>query len=91
MGRFAVLASGGLRLLVSERPAWSADPATFLHAGLDPADADVVVVRSCSDYRPNYPTSDQAITLDVPGPATPNLASLEFHRAPRPLWPLDTP
>ncbi len=89
MGRFAVLAAQELRILVTERPAWSADPAAFLHAGLDPAGADLVVVRSCSDFRPNYPTSAGAVTLDVPGPATPNLRSLTFERAPRPLWPLD--
>ena len=91
MGRYAVLVSGSLRVLASELPPWSADPATFLHTGIDPADADVLVVRSCSDFRPNYPTSDEAVTLDVPGPATPNLSSLRFRRAPRPLWPLDSP
>lgn len=90
MGRFAVLASGGLHVLLSERPAWTADPATFLHAGLDPAGADILVVRSCSDFRPNYPGSAvEAVTLDVPGPATPRLQALRFERAPRPLWPLD--
>ncbi len=90
MGRFAVVASGGLHLLLSERPAWSADPATFRHAGLEPFEADVLVVRSCSDFRPNYPESAaEAVTLDVPGPATPRLEALRFERAPRPLWPLD--
>ncbi len=89
MGRFAVLAVGSLSILATEWPAWSADPATFRHAGLEPLDADLVVVRSCSDFRPNFPTSDLAVTLDIPGPATPNLASLAFEHAPRPLWPLD--
>lgn len=91
MGRFAVLSVGRLSILATERPAWSSDPATFRHAGLEPSGVDLVVVRSCSDFQPNYPTSDHAVTLDIPGPATPDLASLVFERAPRPLWPLDGP
>lgn len=91
MGRFAVIASGELRVMATERPAWSADPGTFLHAGLDPGDAQVIVVRSCSDFRPNFPeATSTAVTLDVAGPATPRLESLQFHAAPRPLWPIDS-
>lgn len=90
MGRYAVVASGDVVILLSERPAWTADPATFRFAGIDLDRADVLVVRSCSDYRPNFPDSaDAAVTLDVPGTATPRLEHLEFTRAPRPLWPLD--
>lgn len=91
MGRFAVLAVANLRLLVSERPAWTSDPASFRFAGLPPEEADIIVVKSCSDFRPNYPTSAHAITVDLPGAASPRLERLTFHRAPRPLWPLDKP
>lgn len=89
MGRYATLAAGNLRLLLSERPAWTADPATFRFVGLPPEQADVIVVKSCSDFRPNFPTSSCAITVDVPGAASPRLERLTFHRAPRPMWPLD--
>ena len=90
MGRFAVIESSRLTLLLSERPAWTSDPATFRFAGIDPFDVDLLVVRSCSDFLPNYPGSPKdAVTLDVPGPATPRLERLEFERADRPLWPLD--
>ena len=89
MGRFAVVASGSMRLLLSERPAWTSDPATFRKAGLDQARADVIVVRSCSDFRPNYPMAeDEAVTLDVPGAATPRLENLTFAVADRPPYPL---
>ncbi len=90
MGRFAVIESGLLTLLLSERPAWTSDPATFRFAGIEPFDVDLLVVRSCSDFLPNYPGSQKdAVTLDVPGPATPRLERLEFEHADRPLWPLD--
>jgi microcystin degradation protein MlrC len=81
MGRWAVIRSRGLRVLVTERPAMSSDPACFRHAGLDPFDTDVLVVKSCSDFRPNFPQSEaEAVTLDVPGAATPRLDLLEFRR-----------
>jgi microcystin degradation protein MlrC len=80
MGRWAVLRSPGLAILVTERPAMSSDPASFRHAGLDPIDTDVLVVKSCSDFRPNFPKSEkEAVTLDVPGAATPRLDLLEFR------------
>ncbi len=90
MGRFAVIESGRLTLLLSERQAWTSDPATFRFAGIDPFEVDLLVVRSCSDFLPNYPGSQKnAVTLEVPGPAAPRLERLEFEHADRPLWPLD--
>ena len=90
MGEWAVLVSGSHHLLITSRPSITADPATWRRAGLDPGQADVLVVRSCSDYRANFPSSaPEAVTLDLPGPSTPRLESLRFRRAPRPLYPLD--
>lgn len=84
MGTWAVIRSRGVTVLVTERPAISSDPSCFRHAGLDPYDTDVLVVKSCSDFRPNYPHSEGgAVTLDVPGAATPRLDRLEFKRGHR--------
>ncbi len=91
MGRFATLGTDGLRLLLTERPAWTSDPATYRFAGLSPDSADVIVVRSCSDFRPNFPdAAEEAVTLDVPGAATPRLESLRFEHSSRPPYPIDT-
>ncbi len=90
MGRWAVLESGSHRLLITSRPAITADPATWRHAGLDPDQAEVLVIRSCSDYRANFPESvPESVTLDLAGASTPRLQNLEFQHAPRPLYPLD--
>ena len=90
MGRFATVHTGPIRLLLSERPAWTSDPATFRIAGLPPEDADVIVVRSCSDFLANFPgAAAEAVTLDVPGAATPRLENLTFAASPRAPFPLD--
>ena len=90
MGEWVVLESGRHHLLITSRPAITADPATWRHAGFDPDQADVLVVRSCSDYLANFPSSTQeAVVLDLPGSSTPRLDDLRFRHAPRPLYPLD--
>lgn len=91
MGAFAVVRSGRLSVLLSERPAFTLDPATFVHAGLDPVVADVVVVRSANGFRAAFPPHSVAAAalLDLPGASTPRLSCLDFTRAPRPLYPLD--
>lgn len=90
MGEWGVITSGLHHLLVTSLPAITADPATWRHADLDPDRADILVVRSCSDYRANFPSAaPEAINLDLPGASTPKLESLHFEHAPRPLYPLD--
>ena len=90
MGDWVVLESGFHHLLITSKPAITADPATWRHAGLDPDRADVLVVRSCSDYRANFPSSvPEAVILDLPGASSPRLEDLRFRYAPRPLYPLD--
>lgn len=90
MGRFAVVRRGGLRVLLTELPAWSADPGTWRHAGLDPYDVDVLVVRSCTDYIANFPVSaPTAVVADVPGAATPLLTRLTFERCDVVPFPVD--
>lgn len=91
MGRWAVVRAGHAHVLLTERPAWTIDPAVFRHVGLDPDDADIVVVRSATMFRAAYPeaTAAAAVTLDLPGASTPRLSMLEFERAPRPMFPVD--
>jgi len=91
MGRWATVDTGtGLTVLLTERPAPTFDPAGYRHAGLEPADADAVVVRSATLYRAGYSGGyAEAILLDLPGASTPRLDYLDFRHAPRPLYPID--
>jgi microcystin degradation protein MlrC len=88
MGRYAVLVQGRVHILVTELAAWSADPGTWQHAALEPESFDVLVVKSCTDYRANFPGSAAtAVVADVPGPANPDLRALEFRRCVPPPFP----
>jgi microcystin degradation protein MlrC len=90
MGRWAVLHSGSLALLLTERAAYTSDPQTFRHVGLDPESADVVVVRSATQFRAGYPaaSADAAVILDVEGASTPSFDRLRFTRLSEALYPL---
>jgi microcystin degradation protein MlrC len=77
-------------VLLTERPAPTFDPAAYRFAGIDVGLLDVVVVRSANLFRAAYAQlAGECIILDLPGASTPRLESLEFSRAPRPLFPLD--
>ncbi len=90
MGRFAVVRRGALAVLITELPAWSSDPGTWRHAGLEPYDVDVLCVRSCTDYRANFPDSaPSAVVADVPGAAASRLERLRFERCDVVPFPVD--
>lgn len=91
LGRWATVdTGGGLVVLLTERPAPTFDPAGYRHAGLEPADADVVVVRSATLWRAGYRgLYRSSVLLDLPGASTPRFDYLDFAHAPRPLHPID--
>lgn len=90
MGRFAVFRCRTMTILITEVPCWSGDPATWNHAQLSPYEADLLVVRSISDFRANFPeSSESAITLDVVGSASTKFADLPFKYCRIGTWPLD--
>ena len=81
---------GQVRLLVTSKPVMTVDPAFYRAAGLEPADAQIVVVKSHIQFRAGYADlAKEIILLDSPGMSSDHLESLPFHRVPRPLFPLD--
>jgi microcystin degradation protein MlrC len=90
MGRWAVVDAGNLSVLLTERPAYTFDPETFRQVALPPEAAVVIVVRSVTLFRAGWAgLAGDIFILDLPGASTPNLATLSFARAPRPLYPLE--
>ena len=90
MGRTAVLQLGSLSLVITERPAWTFDPAIYRSVGLEPRQAQLVVVKSALQFKDRYAPMAQAIYYaDTPGYSTANLATLNWRHVRRPLFPLD--
>jgi microcystin degradation protein MlrC len=90
MGRCAVLTIEGLSLLISERAVFTGDPAMYRSVGLEPTRADVVMVRSASQFRAGYePIAGQILLLDTPGDSTARLEKLPFIHRPKPLFPFE--
>jgi len=90
MGRCAVVDIGKLSLLVTERPTFSGDPAMYRCVGLEPAEADVVLVKSANQFRAEYEQlTDRIFILDTPGISPANLAGLRFDKIRRPFYPFD--
>ncbi len=90
VGRVAVLAMGGIRVVVSERKFYHLDLAPYHMAGLDPRTADIVQVKSAGGFRGAYNAiAARIIEMDTPGPCDSDLTRLPFGRIPRPMWPWD--
>ncbi len=89
-GRVAVLMVRDTHILVSERPVWTVDPALYRAAGLEPTEAQIVVVKSPNQFRAAYgPIAYDIMVVDAPGLASGNIRDLPFRRLPRPFYPLD--
>ena len=89
-GKTVVLQSGWIYLVISERPAFQWDPEFYRSVGLEPRDAQAVVVKSPAAFRANYePFAAEVLILDAPGVCSPNLRSYPFRNVRRPLYPLD--
>ena len=89
-GPSAVLAIGTIRLLLMSRTVPTSDPEIYRAAGLEPATARIVVVKSPNLFRAAYgPFAKDIILLDTPGVSSPNLHRFAWQRIGRPIYPLD--
>jgi len=90
MGASAVLALGPVELLIMSRPTYDWADEQYRAAGLDPTAAKFVGVKNMMNFRFGYAGTMKAFhVLDLPGPTPPDMRSLPFERALRPLYPLD--
>jgi microcystin degradation protein MlrC len=89
-GRACVLTSGTIHILVTERPVFVVGQRVFQAHGLEPADYDLVVVKSPNGFRTWYESiASLIVPVDVPGSTSANLKSLPFRNCVRPIFPLD--
>lgn len=89
-GPTAVLALGAIRVVVRSVPGREWDTGIFTSAGLDPAAAGMVFVKSPGHFRVAFePLAARTVLADTPGPTCGNTARVPWTCMTRPLWPLD--
>jgi microcystin degradation protein MlrC len=85
-----VLKIGRIYLVVMERAVRQWDPELYRSVGLEPRDAQIVVVKSPAAFRAAYePIAAEILIIEAPGVCSPDLRSLPFRCVRRPLFPLD--
>jgi microcystin degradation protein MlrC len=90
MGRTVLLKAGAIHMVVSENLNPGHDPLVYRHIGLEPSDAQIVVVKCTVGHMLAYANiMKKTIWTDTPGATPSNLLRLPHKRAPRPLFPLD--
>jgi microcystin degradation protein MlrC len=90
MGPSAVIAIGGIRLLLRSQPSMEWDRAMYASQGLPIEEAALVFVKSPSHFRQSFgPAAARILVADTPGPTAPDMRRIPFRKVTRPLYPLD--
>jgi microcystin degradation protein MlrC len=89
MGRSAVVRSGDVTVVFTEKSGPGSSPLLYETAGLKPRECGIVVAKSPTAFRADYdPFVAASYIADCPGCAAPNLSGLKFQNVNQPLWPL---
>ncbi len=90
MGLAGVLQVGNLYIVVSARLGPGSRPVIYSGAGLNLAQAKILVAKSVTDFREGYEHVAKRFLLgEAPGLCPSNLRLLNWQRVPRPIFPLD--
>ncbi|ANN78374.1 M81 family metallopeptidase [Bordetella flabilis] len=92
LGPSALLAMGGVKVVVITHRHQCHEPSFFEMFGLDIAAARTVVVKSRGHFRAAFDEffpPERIYSVDAPGLTSPILARFDFGRLPRPVVPLD--
>lgn len=89
-GRTAVLDTGGVLVVLTERrmPMWNLQQLRAL--GIEPVRLRIVVVKAAIAYRAAYaPIAGKIIEADTPGLSAADVRQFHYTRLERPVYPLD--
>jgi microcystin degradation protein MlrC len=90
MGRTAVLDTGAMQIVVSERRAEPFDLGIFTHAGIDPRRKRYVLIKSRQHFRAGFePIARHIVLCDGDGVTSSDLALFDYRKRRRPLYPFE--
>lgn len=85
MGVTAVLRTGGVRVVVTERPTPPFHREHLTSLGIDPATTAVVVAKGAVAWRSAFPDAAEVIEVATPGVCPVDLSTLPRHSTPQPV------
>ncbi len=88
MGRTAVVAAGGVKIVLTEKklPPWNLEQ--LRSVGISPESQKIIVVKSAVAFRAAYePIAGEIIEVDSPGLSSVNLGQFDFKNIRSPLFP----
>jgi len=89
-GPCAVVAQGGVEIVLTSRRAAAFEPEYFRSLGIEPLDRHILVCKTEMQHRPGFAGTAKAfIDVDGPGLASQRMTPLPFRRVKRPIYPLD--
>jgi microcystin degradation protein MlrC len=90
MGRTAVLDTGRLQIVVSERRSEPFDLGVFTHSGIDPRRKRYVLIKSRQHFRAGFePIARHIVLCDGEGVTSSDLRLFTYRKRPRPLYPFE--
>jgi len=90
MGRCVLLRIGTIHIVVSEHAGPGHDPAVYRQIGLEPRDAQIVVVKSTVGHMDVFADiMTRSLACECPGPSPSYLDLLDYRQIPRPMYPFD--
>ncbi len=90
MGTCAVIRHNEMHLVITSNSCFWIDPEPYRAVGLEPENAQIVVVKSAIQFRSGFDGIERGIMLlDAPGMSSDHLEIYDFTRIPRPFYPFD--
>jgi microcystin degradation protein MlrC len=90
MGRTAVLDTGAMQIVVSERRSEPFDLGVFTHAGIDPRRKRYVLIKSRQHFRAGFePIARHIVLCDGDGVTSSDLTLFDYRKRRRPLYPFE--
>jgi microcystin degradation protein MlrC len=90
MGLCAVVATGGIAIVLTTERVMPFDVDHLLAVGVEPGSRKIIVVKSALAWRAAFgAVAAEVVAVDTPGVCAARLETLAYARVPRPIAPLD--
>jgi microcystin degradation protein MlrC len=91
LGRTAVLDTGRVQIVVTERPHEPFDLGVFTHAGIDPRQKRYIMLKSRIHYRAGFKgIASRIVECAGEGVTNADLSVYPYRKLTRPIYPLDS-